>query len=704
MPLIDTISAAIGSRLKRHNFAPLHINEVEGSTSGAQITQSNVSNFTVKAVGNVNEGADGNFTSSSYSLSEIKRAIEADSYIKLAVMKYSQLIFKAGYNLVSDNDEAAKYIRARFRMMGFMTGTPMDVTFQQIADDLVAYSNAFLVKSRISQTNIGGLQAKGLYDTKPVGGYFRLDPTSVEIKVDKNGTIKQYQQTAGQNTANFKPTDVIHIFIDKQGGELFGTPRIIAAMEDVKLLRKIEGNVLTLIYRFAIPLYQMKIGLPEQGFRATDKEISDAKSEVEKLASDGILVTNEATEFKSIGAEGEALDATGYLQYFEKRVIAGLNLSEAMIGRGGAKSDASSMEEMIHDCVKRYQHAIQIFVEEKIINELLLEGGFNPLANENDIVHFQFNEINLETKVKMQTNALNKFQGNLITYEEARQEIGMETDDVNEDRLYQNMIKTPANIALVKAKLGTSSNTSVSANTGVSGPDKTTDSGSEKITASIVQPSNKYGSTTMKVKESIDNKLGKTKKNIEEYKKKYPEIAKRYLEVRNDIIERGIKARSALPIARDGLIEEFRKVTEIKASSGIRRAFSEAGSNSTDFRKISLTLINENVADMLDRMFKDIAKRLDKSSSKEERAAAFDAIEYRLRFLCESILVKAYWFGYVKACQQLGIKKVYVDFGKSNDKKEHKSVINTRNFSLEDIPAFHAYCTCKLYIRNKGGD
>ena len=46
--------------------------------------------------------------------------------------------------------------------MSFMTGTPFDIVLQQVADDLVAYSNAFLIKSRVDMTNIGGLQAKGL--------------------------------------------------------------------------------------------------------------------------------------------------------------------------------------------------------------------------------------------------------------------------------------------------------------------------------------------------------------------------------------------------------------------------------------------------------------------------------------------------------------------------------------------------------------
>lgn len=134
-------------------------------------------------------------------------------------------------------------------MMSFMSGTPMDILFQQIAEDVVRYSNAFLVKSRVDISQLGGIQAVGVRDAKPVGGYFRVDPTTIQIKRDTNGAVQQYQQEVSSNTTTFKSTDVTHFYIDKEGGAAFGTPRLIAALEDVKMLRKIEGNVLDLIYR-----------------------------------------------------------------------------------------------------------------------------------------------------------------------------------------------------------------------------------------------------------------------------------------------------------------------------------------------------------------------------------------------------------------------------------------------------------------------
>ena len=63
---------------------------------GMTITPQNVKNFVVKAVGQIEDSSNGDFASPESDLGEIRDAIAADSYIKLASTKYSQLVFKAG--------------------------------------------------------------------------------------------------------------------------------------------------------------------------------------------------------------------------------------------------------------------------------------------------------------------------------------------------------------------------------------------------------------------------------------------------------------------------------------------------------------------------------------------------------------------------------------------------------------------------------
>jgi len=45
-----------------------------------------------------------------------------------------------------------------------------------------------------------------------------------------------------------------------------------------------------------------------------------------------------------------------------------------------------------------------------------------------------------------------------------------------------------------------------------------------------------------------------------------------------------------------------------------------------------------------------------------------------------------------------------VNFGKSSDKEEHESIIDLKKFSIDDIPPFHAYCSCKISANHKDGE
>ena len=93
------------------------------------INKNNYKNFVVKAISLIKGDADTreSLAAPEYDLEEIKRASESDSYIKMSIMKYSYMLFKAGYMIKSENEEAANYIKTRFYVMSFMTKKPMDV-------------------------------------------------------------------------------------------------------------------------------------------------------------------------------------------------------------------------------------------------------------------------------------------------------------------------------------------------------------------------------------------------------------------------------------------------------------------------------------------------------------------------------------------------------------------------------------------------
>ena len=125
------VNKAINELTMRNNFEPTN-------------KSAKKKNFFIKAIGLINNSPIGRDTlvAPEYNFEEIRRAIETDSYIKITLDKHSRLIYKAGYYLKSENEEAIKYLKTRFRLMSYTTGKPIDILYQEIADDIV---NVFII-------------------------------------------------------------------------------------------------------------------------------------------------------------------------------------------------------------------------------------------------------------------------------------------------------------------------------------------------------------------------------------------------------------------------------------------------------------------------------------------------------------------------------------------------------------------------------
>lgn len=670
-----------------------------------------------------------------YDFEEIKNACEADSYIKMALMKYSYMLFKAGYVIRSDNEEAAKYIKQRFKIMSFATKQPIDILFQECGDDLIKYSNAILIKSRVQQI-MPGVKATGFFKDKPVGGYFRVDPASIEVKRDQHGTIMKYVQSIDGDEKEFDPADVVHIYLDKEAGNAFGTPRIIAALEDVKLLRRIEGNVVTMIYRFAMPLFQWIIGLAQPGFQATNKEIEEARREVDNMALDGTVITNEKTQIKVIGAEGNALDASNYLTYFEKRVFSSLGVSESQMGRGGAKQDADSMESQAHDTVKYIQRTMAIFVENFIINELLLEGGFNPILNEEDVVKFEFNEINIETKIKVENHEMAKFQANMITYKEMRRKLGGK-EDVDLEDLYKFKIEVEADKRMTESKTeGTLEVTELSgeqsmeladknaenqmklakqnakmqkANGGTAASNKTPSpkgngtnksNTPNKAVSNKNTPENQHGKTSVKVKEAASNVI----KSRQQDRKTYSAVYDKYYNLCNDIIANKEDIDILIPLTLENMLMETRIYLNMASVDGVNAAAIDIKKYQNSIVtlpriKVSMSMTEDAAKKSITKLLKDIKKKVKNEEDPKKIQAIFESMEYRIRLMLEYVLPKIYWYSYLKTGQALKYTEAEIFFNGSEDEKEHDKLIDLENINLDEIPPFHPFCDCTIKFK-----
>lgn len=475
----------------------------------------------------------------SYDLAQIKNAVLTDSYLAVAVRKFSQLITKAGYQIKSKNEDAANYVNDRIKVIEFRTKIPFYTLITSIARDLYTYSNSYIIKTRDNNTEKFGLKAEKIFSGGAISGLFLADPASVTIRRNDAGAIDAYVI----NQEEYSPNDVIHLYIDKMNNADYGTSRIYSALEDVTMLRKAEGLVMTILYRFAIPVLHIKVGNTAEGQYATQKEINDARDAFQEMPNDGFIVTNERTAIEAITPNMQANQLLKFLEYLELRVFSALNASKSSMGRGGGQSSADNTEALMHDEVRAFQNVITNFIEKYLFTELLLEGGFNPLLNKDDYVSFAFNEVSIDTKIKLESNTIQKYQGNVIDLDEARRELGL-SNELSEEDMYAfkitqkgklDLVDAQANAAIKTAKATAALNMQQAQSSNDDGLDnrkfngRQASSGPNDYFSNDANPTNqntdKY---SIKAKESLN-----TQQNLDDYSKNFSKVDKLYKDLSN---------------------------------------------------------------------------------------------------------------------------------------------------------------------------
>ena len=101
--------------------------------------------------------------------------------------------------------------------------------------------------------------------------------------------------------------------------------------------------------------------------------------------------------------------------------------------------------------------------------------------------------------------------------------------------------------------------------------------------------------------------------------------------------------------------------------------------------------------------YKEARNRIKNNNDPRFIEVVFSSLEYRIRFMLESVLPKVYWYSYLRTGEEYNIKEAEIIFNGSEDEKEHSKIINLKNINLDDIPPFHPFCDCKVKFKIKKG-
>lgn len=652
-------------------------------------------------------GRAGEFEDSPVDLTEIGRAYFTDSYIRRAIDKHSGLLFKNGWELAGKNDAAVEYVWTRLKLMSEATGQSVDSLLTEIGENLVLYSNAYLVKARQStKSSASGVNATAYTGSQPIAGYFSLPAQLVRVQRDESGNITSYQQQdmSGGEGVEFAPEDIVHFPYKRPSGRAYGVPMIYNVLDDVKLLRQIEENVARLIYRNLFPLHLYKVGLATPGYEATDEEIEELREQIRNLPSDGALVVPERHNIEVVGSQGQAIDASSYLQYFRERVFSGLFVSDTIMGISGTanKSTSDNQSADLNDSVKDFQKTFADIFKFHVINEILFEGGFDPILNSEDEVDFVFMEIEFDAKIKRENHIAQMFMQNTISFEEMRQLMGKDTA-IDESRLYYHMFLEGADGSTA------TSDSEAAANLGNNIDQPENQHGKE------LSPGTKESRKTISVSENLTDPSVMVTLQEELHISDFTKQCEMYWSKAQDDVQDRIRRGEDIELAKaltTSLIESLmtshgERFIEQSFLFGYQKGLSELGSRFSnllqeDVSKAvhlhsgSFTKLVADVTDMMSTCYET-------SNPVAHIAHAFTANKYRIAFIAKTVAFEAYNYGIALSASKCGQKKVYVAQSMGCCKKcmTAPSEIHLVGDWRKNIPPHHPNCECKILLTNK---
>jgi len=121
----------------------------------------------------------------------------------------------------------------------------------------------------------------------------------------------------------------------------------------------------------------------------------------------------------------------------------------AIQGNTSNRNTSETQDLAMQTITMSYQQIIKHRIEIDLIQELLMDGGFNYMDHK---MEFNFEQIDIENQIKTETHIMQKFMNNIISHEEARHEMNYD-QQFDETGLYMNKIAIPSAKAQADAKL-----------------------------------------------------------------------------------------------------------------------------------------------------------------------------------------------------------------------------------------------------------
>lgn len=435
-----------------------------------------------------------------YNFGRVTAYYRSDAYIARAINKRVDNILKEGFNIVGEDKVTLKYVKERLRDMMLASNQTMDGVLREQTLQMALYHNLFMYKKLDEKASTGRSWTRwDGKEMKPIASLFVENAEDTFIITDKKGNYTGYKNIPGAGMMGFEDYPVImqnpdlvsefnidemdHVTYNRKSGELLAMPLIWPVIDDIKTLRMIEECLELLAYQYSHPVLHVRVGTEE--YPGDEDEIDAVQLAMDQMEGNGMVTTSNRVEMIMLGAESRALRMESYLDYFKKRVFAGLDTSAVQMGEGATanRGTATTISKESQAGIIALQKVIAGWWD-KLFERLLMEGGlrYDQITEENK-VKLTFPPVDIDQKIAYENHVIQKFTNKLITHTEGRGELGLKPiTDEDKKELYHEMVDIP--LARVKATAAAEAKMQTMGG----------------LSASKSRPSNQYGTNTRPAK------------------------------------------------------------------------------------------------------------------------------------------------------------------------------------------------------------
>jgi hypothetical protein len=303
-----------------------------------------------------------------------------------------------------------------------------------------------------------------------------------------------------------------------------------------------------------------------------------------------------------------------------------------------------------------YQNIIKNKIELDLFRELSFDGGYD----DTDEIELSFPEIDLENQIKFETNIIQKWQNNLISRDEARNEMDYEVDISDEDT-FLKLVDIPKIMAQAEAK-GMFAPAPAAAN--------------KKAVDTKVRPANQHGKSTGRPKFKKDS--------IELISKRNDEL------INSLLTEDGYKSSINRSTYSKKLIELTRNQFHTQLEYNIRSI--------CDYYHLMDRSVSNLDTSLFDVYFEDFSNIIE---SKLDSKFISKLDDRRISTICQSIssLIleqedKLESLAQTIVYKSLGYRTILID---AKDCEKHVSTnLEINKIDFKSLPPFSYGCNCKI--------